>query len=399
MFDYFRKKFELLLEALLDPLWARLQSWVTGLGWTGKILVSALMLLLSLSFVYRDALLPVLEVTGKIYRVTRNNSSHIPLRASLVSRLRETERRMAGSLQADIDQPGNIDVSPWPIAQATVAVYGLATIDRDKITAFFQKTLEPHCGCWKEIPGEGYPRNIPASGWIVFALSQLKVPATRDEIKFFLDQQQPEGWWSTFLVADESQFASTYGTAWALLALQSQLERKLIDAALVKEVAAAIKLGSTWLAAHREVDKSRWKAYPLLLKGPTSDSISGLVIHALHVTAPQEYTQLESDWLNHLPTAVPSAADAENDYYWIKSKDGFHNDNFVQIKLPWLLIATADAYSSGTILQQAYALRWLERALNQESVINADTQTDNWWRAELLFAIRYVLNREEAKSV
>lgn len=57
-------------------------------------------------------------------------------------------------------------------------------------------------------------------------------------------------------------------------------------------------------------------------------------------------------------------------------KDGDANDDFVQIRLPWLLIGTADAYRN--------ALAWLEEALDQRSVVTADTTPDNWWRAELL---------------
>jgi hypothetical protein len=33
----------------------------------------------------------------------------------------------------------------------------------------------------------------------------------------------------------------------------------------------------------------------------------------------------------------------------------------------------------------------MEQALYQESVVQADTQVENWWRAELLLALRYVV--------
>jgi len=55
-----------------------------------------------------------------------------------------------------------------------------------------------------------------------------------------------------------------------------------------------------------------------------------------------------------------------------------------------MLIATADAYGAGNYFKRARALLWMEQALYQETVIHADTQADNWWRAELLLALHYV---------
>jgi hypothetical protein len=55
-----------------------------------------------------------------------------------------------------------------------------------------------------------------------------------------------------------------------------------------------------------------------------------------------------------------------------------------------MLVATADAYGAGNYFERTRALLWMERALDQESVIHADTQVNNWWRAEFLLALRYV---------
>jgi hypothetical protein len=85
------------------------------------------------------------------------------------------------------------------------------------------------------------------------------------------------------------------------------------------------------------------------------------------------------------PTTTISATDADHPYFYIKTKDGWGNDYFVQIRLPWLLIGTADAYRYGSVIQRAKALAWLEEALDQRNVVTADTTPDNWWRGITLF--------------
>ena len=114
-------------------------------------------------------------------------------------------------------------------------------------------------------------------------------------------------------------------------------------------------------------------------------------MHALHLTASDSINQLKKEWLHDLPSKIPTAGDASQSYVWIKLRAGApFKDDYVQIALPWMLIATADAYTAGTYVERTRTLLWMERALYQESVLHADTQVENWWRAELLLALRYI---------
>jgi hypothetical protein len=117
-------------------------------------------------------------------------------------------------------------------------------------------------------------------------------------------------------------------------------------------------------------------------------------LHALHMVSPNSLRDLDKEWLDNLLPIPPTASDADNPYHWIRIRDKPNYpelDAFVQIKLPWMLVATVDAYPSGTVLQRVTALQWLESALQQPTVVNADTQPNNWWRAELLYGLKYVL--------
>jgi hypothetical protein len=180
--------------------------------------------------------------------------------------------------------------------------------------------------------------------------------------------------------------ASTFGTAWALMGLQAQLRNKLIPETMEEEVSNAIAKGTSWLIRHRS--GTRWKDYPFYEGGKPSDSLSGLVMHALHLTASASIKELEKEWLNSLPSKFP---DAQQSFVGVKLRvGGSISEPFVQITLPWLLIATADAYGTGNYFERTRALLWMEHALDQESVIHADTQVNDWWRAEFLLALRYV---------
>ena len=66
-------------------------------------------------------------------------------------------------------------------------------------------------------------------------------------------------------------------------------------------------------------------------------------------------------------------------------------DHFVQLKLPWMLTATIDAYRSGDAVERARALRWIESTVAGKSVEQADSDANNWWRAELLYSLAYLL--------
>ena len=102
-------------------------------------------------------------------------------------------------------------------------------------------------------------------------------------------------------------------------------------------------------------------------KGKNSDSLSGLVMHALHLTVPDLITQLKKEWLANLPPNVPKADAKDQSFVWIKPRVGAPaNDHFVQIVLPWMLIATADAYGAGNYFERTHAILWMEQALYQE---------------------------------
>jgi hypothetical protein len=144
--------------------------------------------------------------------------------------------------------------------------------------------------------------------------------------------------------------------------------------------------------AQRGSPPARWFNYPFNSGRQPLVSISGLVLHTLHVASRVPPAELEKEWLDHLPEVMPADV-GENQYFDTPTvSEGLANDYYVQVKLPWVIAATADAYWSGSLFQRARASVFLQRALTQKSVQAADTLM-SWWRAELLIGMRHALSQ------
>ena len=170
-----------------------------------------------------------IAILATLSRVAWNSEPYIPMSKHLVAQVNATQKQMAASLASDFQQLGESDTHAWPVMQSTVASHGSIPIDLEHVRQFVRGELDPDCSCWREIPVIR-PPNIAVSGWVLFGLAEISTPAASAEIKFLIDEQHPDGWWSIFQVErDDPEYASSYATAWALLALQNQLSKNLIS--------------------------------------------------------------------------------------------------------------------------------------------------------------------------
>ena len=122
-----------------------------------------------------------------------------------------------------------------------------------------------------------------------------------------------------------------------------------------------------------------------------SESVSGLVLHTLHIAGIEDLRYQDRNWLSGLPSEPPEGA-LDMEYNLIELR-GSNMDGliiFSHLKLPWMLIATVDAYPSGDIFQKGRARLWIDAALSKRSVLTADADANNWARAEVLYALKYV---------
>jgi hypothetical protein len=387
MLNYLNKKLELVLDSILEPVW----KWLLGTSIKWKIII--LVVAISISWLITNPEISRnLFTNGKnIVKVSLSDSDTIPLNGALIEKLETVAHRLEGTIKLDLENLKSKDMTPWIAAQALTSMADRKNdLNLDSVKTYIRSHTAPNCACWTEIPAKKADhRCVFISGWIVSAFSHAGIAAAPGELAYILDMQSGDGWWPTFEAANSEQFASTYSTAWLMLGLISQREQGLIRKTDLERVNRAIEKANSWLMSQRK-NGSKWPAYPNLKKNTDSQSISGLTLHALYRAAPGQAASLADDWITHLPEKPPAAGDGEMYYVEMYDASPPAFDHFVQIKLPWMLIASVDAYQSASLLQKMVLLNWIEESVGQESVIKADTTDQNWWRSELLYALKYL---------
>ena len=274
----------------------------------------------------------------------------------------------------------------WTAAQALVALEP-ARLDRQRWLDFLAAQRFEHERLWRKYPEAAYPTHLAASAWVLLALAHLGTPAERADLWVFLAEQQDQGAWPIYSGAREDDGASTYATATALLALQAQ-RRVGHEEAVARALEVASERALAYLLAARESGHARWSDYPA---GPPERGVSALALHALH-QGRQPLPEIDRLWLDELPEEPPGPGDFKSSSRTIHATDGrpIQSDDTRHYELPWSVLATLDAYPSGTPGQRTTALRWIERVLARPDPAAGIAGDDNdaWIAAELLLAFR-----------
>jgi hypothetical protein len=71
-----------------------------------------------------------------------------------------------------------------------------------------------------------------------------------------------------------------------------------------------------------------------------------------------------------------------------------HHDATQYSVLPWMIIATIDAYQDMNVHQKVKALTWIEKATDKIDPSNKELRKSdwNWLASELLIALKYEVN-------
>jgi hypothetical protein len=340
------------------------------------------------ALVYAPQLAAGARDAAGMLRVSSAGAS-IPLNTDVRQALQGTVGRLAAVVQRDALAYESRQTTPWALAQAMLALSEAERLAPEVYTTFVRSAADPACACWTEFLDKPGDKCVFISGWILAAMALQSIAATSEEVNYLLRQQGSDGWWAMFPDPVGTEFASPYATAWALMGLHLQRSLPRFPSEQRELVSKAIAKGKAWLLSVRERDAARWKRYPASLKSEVSVSVSGTVMHALHVVESAELGPIDALWLDSLPTGI--AGEAENPYVIVETRSGQATDYWEQIKLPWVLVATVDAYPEGGLRQRARALRWIEATLADPRVLATDTEHRAWWRAEYLYGLRYAL--------
>jgi hypothetical protein len=295
---------------------------------------------------------------------------------------------------------GKYVLGSWTTSQVLTALNGKAeNLPKENILDLYKVQMLDSCCCWSEIDNE--MRDIRTTSWAIGGLYRIGWASSIecDLEEFLLSNQLENGAWSMigmdrYDLSTENfssfKFGSTYATCHALLGLN--LIRQVNDD---YEIQNAIDKGISWLKSNN--DRVRWKDYPNNNEEAviTSKSISGLALHTLNVlgAASPEMNQL---WLTNL-----DYSDLDNPLIYKEQSDVFyrfisadhlrtvHHDATRHFVLPWLIVATVDAYNDGTLEQKAKANLWLSKAVDKTDIIEL-RKSFPFTKAELLIAFRYL---------
>src|SRR2546427_12703768 len=95
-------------------------------------------------------------------------------------------------------------------------------IDVKLIERYFRSVAGPECACWRRFPQGKHPNHLGVTSWVLWTFAQYGIPAHKSELEFLLSAQGADGGWPLFAGAQQQKFASSYGTAAAILALHEQ---------------------------------------------------------------------------------------------------------------------------------------------------------------------------------
>jgi hypothetical protein len=340
------------------------------------------------------------ETLGRHYRAISSSGQGVPLPGEIRQAAADKAKQLAAALEARIDRKGKFAGEAWISAQVLVALKenGSSRINVKSIEQYFRSVAGPECACWRRLPSGKFPNHVGVTSWALWTLARFGIPAHRSELEFLLSTQDGEGAWPLFAGAQGERFASSYGTATALLALHEQSILKA-NRAQQERLAAAARRGADWLKARVAPGRARWADYPGWPEASQRGEflgLSGFVLFALHRVGAPGLAALDRDWLSQLPAEAPAARESGASRKTVQVGKRSYRDDTRYSALPWAILATAAAYPDASISEKVRAMEWLERALAPGTSIYALTGKERnlTLLAEALLALRVEATRE-----
>ena len=371
--------------------WLRQSDW-RRLGLTAL----AVVLVLGIGFA---AIFP--EAAGRYGRVIFTSNRVVPLPDETRRAVREKAKQLAAALDSRLDRKRRLAGETWTSAQVLVALREsdpptASRIDVKLIEQYFRSVAGPECACWRRFPQGKHPNHLGVTSWVLWTFAQYGIPAHKSELEFLLSAQGADGGWPLFAGAQQQKFASSYGTAAAILALHEQAALQP-DRGQKKRLAAAVDRGADWLKSHVVAGRARWVDYPAWPEAQEDFlGVSGFALFALHRVGAWWLGSLDRDWLRELPAQAPAALRGEASAKAVQVGNRSFADETRYYDLPWTILATEEVYRSAGIFRKVRAVQWLERALAPGATIYALTGREKSATivAEALLALRNEMKHE-----
>ena len=308
------------------------------------------------------------EAAGRYGRVIFTSNRIVPLPDETRRAVREKAKQLAAALDSRLDRRRKLAGETWTSAQILLALRendpGFASrIDVKVVEQYFRSMAGPECACWRRFPQGKHPNHLGVTSWVLWTFAQYGIPAHKSELEFLLSAQGSDGGWPLFGGAQQEKFASSYGTAAAILALHEQSALQP-DRQQKRRLAAAVDRGADWLKSRVVAGRARWVDYPAWPEAQGDFlGVSGFALFALHRVGAWWLGSLDRDWLRELPAQAPAALRGEASAKAVQVGNRSFPDETRYYELPWTILATEEVYRSAGIFRKVRAVQWVERAL------------------------------------
>ena len=308
------------------------------------------------------------EAAGRYGRVIFTSNRIVPLPDETRRAVREKAKQLAAALDSRLDRRRKLAGETWTSAQILLALRendpGYASrIDVKLVEQYFRSMAGPECACWRRFPQGKHPNHLGVTSWVLWTFAQYGIPAHKSELEFLLSAQGSDGGWPLFGGAQQEKFASSYGTAAAILALHEQSALQP-DRQQKRRLAAAVDRGADWLKSRVVAGRARWVDYPAWPEAQEDFlGVSGFALFALHRVGAWWLGSLDRDWLRELPAQAPAALRGEASAKAVQVGNRSFPDETRYYELPWTILATEEVYRSAGIFRKVRAVQWVERAL------------------------------------
>ena len=308
------------------------------------------------------------EAAGRYGRVIFTSNRIVPLPDETRRAVREKAKQLAAALDSRLDRRRKLAGETWTSAQILLALRendpGYASrIDVKVVEQYFRSMAGPECACWRRFPQGKHPNHLGVTSWVLWTFAQYGIPAHKSELEFLLSAQGSDGGWPLFGGAQQEKFASSYGTAAAILALHEQSALQP-DRQQKRRLAAAVDRGADWLKSRVVAGRARWVDYPAWPEAQGDFlGVSGFALFALHRVGAWWLGSLDRDWLRELPAQAPAALRGEASAKAVQVGNRSFPDETRYYELPWTILATEEVYRNAGMFRKVRAVQWLERAL------------------------------------
>lgn len=397
-----------MLKPVVDELMHRFGLRLKQMKTWHLVMLALFLALFSMLYLQPGGVLGTVRQYGDAIALTPRvlfGGDRIPLTAKQRSLLQQHVYRLSSQLTGAYE---NRDASPymnaWAISQVGIAVNDENLFSNPSFVEAILATRDPASGAWKESEEAGI--HLPSTCWSLIALTKAGAPADDTVAYLIKARRTSDGAWGVYEVPDYPENASTYATAWAVIALNTWSSSSSATGTLKNEAIAASARAVSWLASRHVGDTWTWSDYPQYpAEGTPSISLTGLVVHVL------AKTQSERSGYEFKDIAAGSIAGLSGTAYtpWAKEVSGAvliveknanssfkPKDTVRYYILPWTLIQIADTYKHSGFRARIMAIQYVDDVLKKLEGYSAQMSAESrpWIAAEYLMALRYLLGEE-----